>query len=267
MDGLRVMYGLSSRITVQATSTVANHHPDELPAEYPILHNHNTRVNYPYRLNGVHLYGKYRFLSQDGQNKHFRMALYAEAAYNNTPHDEAEPDLMEDNSGWGSGLISTYLYRKFAVSASIGLVKPANFSGKISDPIPGLPFIPARVHYPYGSAFSLSFGYLLFPRQYSSYRQTNWNLYVELKGKYYGAPEVYLANPVFSMDEPLDYRKVYTKSNPLLDESYYVNMHYGVQCILRSNLRIEGTIGFPMIHRSLIPDYPVINIGIQRFFY
>lgn len=261
------MYGLSPKLTVMASLSVANHHADNLAPEYPTNHDHNTRIVYPYRLNGTHLYAKYRFLSRDGENRHLRMALYGEAAYMKVAHDEAEPELMDDNSGWGAGLICTYLHQRFALSASGGLVKPADYAGKVYDAIPGLPFMPVKIHYPYGSAFNISFGYLLYPRQYRSYRQTNWNLYLELMGKSYGAPVVYLADPVFSMDEPLDYHHVYTKSNPLLDQGYYVNMHYGIQCIVRSNLRIEGTIGFPMIKRSLIPDYPVINIAIQRYFY
>ncbi len=60
--------------------------------------------------------------------------------------------------------------------------------------------------------YSLSAGYLLFPRKYRNYKQTNMNLYVEFLGK-------------SNLDQ---YRR-----------NYYVDMAPAVQFIINSNSRVD----------------------------
>src|SRR6185437_14511566 len=79
MFALRLMYGISSRLSVYATASVSNHHSPILPPDLA-THTHTGNqtiyfttsikrgVPYPYLYNGDDVYVKYRFLSSDGQN-------------------------------------------------------------------------------------------------------------------------------------------------------------------------------------------------------
>jgi len=259
---LRLMYGLTSRLTVEATPTVSNHHNPQLPPEFPTHNTPQIGVDHPYLFNGVDFYAKYRFLSLDGQNSHFRAAIYGEYSILNTTHDEAEPTLLDDNSGWGAGLIATYLKNHFAASFTGGLIKPFKYTGDVPDPIPGLPGVPATVTYGNGYNYSLSFGYLLFPDQYSSYRQTNWNIYMEFLGKDYDPVEMQVGNVYYKLPQ----YSISTAGNRALQGSQYVELYPGVQCIILSDLRIELSLGFPVVNRSYAHFYPVYAFGIQRYF-
>ncbi len=120
------------------------------------------------------LYAKYRFLSKDDINKHFRMAAFATASYSRNHLDHNELSLSGDQSGVQAGIIATQLWHKFALSGSASLLEVLNEqrSQKV---------FPQQ--YAFESLnYSLSAGYLLFPRSYANYRQTNLNLYVELLG-------------------------------------------------------------------------------------
>jgi len=260
---LRVMYGVLPRLTVEATPTLSNHHNKTLPIEFPTHNTPQIGVNHPYLFNGVDFYAKYRFLSIDGQNSHFRAALYGEYSILKVAHDEAEPTLLDDNSGWGAGLITTYLKDHFAVSFTGGIIDPFKYKGEIPDQIPSLPGVSATVIYGKAYNYSLSFGYLLFPKTYSNYNQTNWNIYLEFLGKDYAAMQLNVSNiygkgPQYSAPIPA--------GNKALLANEYVEVYPGLQCILRSQLRIEFSLGFPMISRSYVHFYPVYNIGIQRYF-
>jgi hypothetical protein len=73
-----------------------------------------------------------------------------------------------------AGIIATQLWHKLAVSGSVSLLEV--FDEKRSEK--SLP-----QQYAFESLnYSLSAGYLLFPRSYSDYKQTNLNLYVEMLG-------------------------------------------------------------------------------------
>src|SRR5579871_854359 len=73
---LRIMYGLTPRLTLYATPNVSNHHNKDLPPEFPVHNTPQIGVTHPYLFNGVDFYAKYRFFSHDGQNSHFRTAIY-----------------------------------------------------------------------------------------------------------------------------------------------------------------------------------------------
>ncbi len=121
------------------------------------------------------LYAKYRFLSFDEVHKHFRMAFFAQGSLsrNNPFYDELS--LEGDQSGFQIGVIATQLINKIAVSASFSNVQVLQQSRWNKD----YPQI-----YPFQAIdYSLSAGYLLLPRSYTNYKQTNLNLYVELLGQ------------------------------------------------------------------------------------
>ncbi len=119
------------------------------------------------RWESARVYAKYRFLSKDGLYSHFRMAAYAEGSFSNNKPVFDELSLDGDQSGAGAGIIATQLLHKLAISSTVG-VKAVS-----------------QAYTTPGSAlnYSLSAGYLILPRVYKDYNQTNLNLYVELLGE------------------------------------------------------------------------------------
>lgn len=261
--GLRFSYGITSKLTLSATGTVSNHHSKDLPSDFPYHNTPQVGVKLPYRFNGINLYAKYRFLSYDGQNKHFRVAAYAEYSQLKVAHDEAEPNLLDDTKGYGGGLIATGLLQRFAASVTVGGIFPSPYKGEVPDLIPSLPGAPAKIVYANGAQYSLSLGYLLLPRKYKNYKQTNLNIYLELLGKSYGTPKIYLEN----VGQPGSTYQVTGIKIPALTNGHYIEMHPGLQVIIKSNLRVDLSAGFPLMSRSYARFYPIYSIGIQRYFY
>lgn len=125
------------------------------------------------KLESFHVYAKYRFLSRDAIHRHFRVAGYLEAARTNAPFMNDEINLGGDRSGMEAGLILTQLWNKFALASTISQTQVFHYYrwDKVRH----------RVLHPFTSAqFTISAGYLVFPRTYTSYKQTNLNLYLEL---------------------------------------------------------------------------------------
>lgn len=119
-------------------------------------------------------YLKWRFLSNDGVHRHFRMAAFLEMARSRNEFLYDEFSLDGDLSGMQTGIIATQLVNKVAVSASVSIMQ-------------GFASMAHHQHDGGGSPlsmmnYSLSGGILLLPREYTSYKQTNLNLYVELLG-------------------------------------------------------------------------------------
>lgn len=263
MTGLRLMYGATSKLTVMMNATVSNHHSKDLPPDFPDHNTPQVGVPLPMRFNGVNLYGKYRLLSRDGRNSHLRLAVYGEYSYLDVAHDEAEPNLMDDTKGWGAGIITTYLKNHFAVSFTGGIIVPSQYRGDVPDLIPGLPAIPATVKYGRAVNYSLSFGYLLFPKVYKNYDQPNLNVYVEFLGKSYERAKVYFDN----IGQPGTPYEVTGSGMQALGKGHYVEVHPGIQAIIKSNLRVDLSVGFPVIGKSYAHFYPLYSVGIQRYFY
>ena len=260
---LKIMYGLTSKLTIIATPNVSNHHSKELPPEFPVHNTPQIGVTLPYRFNGVNFFAKYRFLTHDGPNNHIRLALYGEYGMLKVAHDEAEPGLFDDNKGIGGGLIATYLKKHFAVSFTGGIIHAFRYKGEVPDVIPSLPGVPATVTYPDAYNYSLSFGYLLSPKVYKSYEQTNWNVYIEFLGKEYNKVNMAVGNIYYNLPQ----YNISTKDNRALQGSNYLEVYPGLQCIIRSATRIDVAVGFPFINRSYVHYYPVYTLGVQRYFY
>jgi hypothetical protein len=146
-----VMLGLSKNLMVHGAATFSNMHTPAV------------------RWEGAYTYIKYRFLSLDDVHRHFRMAAFAEGGYSRNPFFYDDISVRGDNTGVDAGLIATQLVNKFAVSATVSYLrlidnKPKHYGHVI----------------PEGSMnYALSAGYLLLPRTYKSYDQTNVNLYAE----------------------------------------------------------------------------------------
>jgi hypothetical protein len=175
-----IMVGVSKKIMVHINGYASNMFQNKVNME------------------GGSVYGKYRFYSQDGIHSHFRMAAYGKIAMIDNPtvlnytvkhevpdgnggviiHDlintvvNNEIDLAGTNSGITAGIIATKLVNKFAVSASLGyLYRLDNMHTR------------REVIVPWNAAsYSFSCGYLILPKEYTSYKQTNVNLYTEILG-------------------------------------------------------------------------------------
>lgn len=263
MSYLRIMYGVTPKLSVYASAIASNHHGDKLPVEFPF---HNTPERgkiYPYKFNGFWLYGKYRFLSLDGPKSHFRMAGYGELSRVKTTHHETEPNLEKgDNSGLALGVIATALKDKFAASLTIGGILPFVNRSVAADPISSLPDVPENVYYGKAFVYKLSLGYRLLPFYYKSYDQGNLNLYAELVGMTYGAARV----NIFA-GQPNEYYLENGQYPEALKGASYIDFSPGLQYIYRSNLRIDASVTFRWLGFSYARLYPVYSIGIQRYFY
>lgn len=152
-----------------------------------------------FRAEGASLYGKYRFFSQDEVHKHFRLAAYSKISVIKNPEalvtasqhlvpdgnggfvahqddlriESRDIDLDGNNSGIATGVVATKLVNKLALSASLGYtrrLKNPGYDDEISLPV-------------HAATYTASAGYLLFPREYMSYDQTNCNIYLEVTGQ------------------------------------------------------------------------------------
>lgn len=126
------------------------------------------------KFDGYGFYGKYRFLSIDSVQRHFRGAVFAKYAKSKNPLMNDEISLEGDNSGWQTGVVFTQLLHKLALSATASYTKAYKNDSYI--------FLPGQDDKTLG--YSLSSGYLIFPKVYTDYKQTNMNVYLEFLGKY-----------------------------------------------------------------------------------
>ena len=151
----QLMFGISKKIMFHIGATIGNMHTSN------------------FRYESVSLYAKYRFFSKDGIHKHFRMAVFADASKTKAPFHYNEITLMGDKSGIEAGLIATQLWNKFALSGTISHTEVLDQSRNSK-----VIYVPERSYQ--SMNYSLSAGYLLFPKEYTNYRQMNLNLYTEL---------------------------------------------------------------------------------------
>lgn len=153
----QLMYGFSKKLMMRAGASFANMHTTD------------------FRYESYNLYLKYRFLSNDELHKHFRMAAFVYGSKTKAPFHFDEINLAGDKSGVEAGFILTQLWNKFAASATLATSQVLDESRSNKSLYPGRSF----------SAFtySLSGGLLLLPREYTDYKQTNLNIYLEVLGQ------------------------------------------------------------------------------------
>ncbi len=151
-----IMLGLNKNLMIHAAGSFSNMYSNQL------------------RWESVRTYAKYRFLTSDGMYSHFRMAAFAELAYsrNTSPYDEIS--LEGDQSGIQGGIIATQLLHKLAISGTLSYTSSFQERGKLLGP-QAVPY--------QAMGYSLSAGYLVLPKKYTGYGQTNLNLYLELLGQ------------------------------------------------------------------------------------
>ena len=151
-----LMVGISKKLMMHGTITISNMHQDKFIFE------------------SSRLYAKWRFLSNDDVHKHFRMAAFGAVSYSRNQLNFNEINLSGDQSGVQVGLTATQLWNKLAVSAS----------ASINEILHKYRWDDAHRDQHAFEAFnySLSAGYLILPFEYTDYRQTNLNLYLELLG-------------------------------------------------------------------------------------
>ena len=150
-----VTYGLNKNFMFRGTAFISNRN-NELVAE------------------GGSFYSKYRFYSSDDLNSHFRLAAYGRYSFNNTNIHQEQIEIMGQNSGYEGGLIATKLIHKIAISSSLSFEKALD-NGK------NIPFPNALGNS--ATNYTLSVGKLMYPKIYTSFKQTNINLMLELVGQ------------------------------------------------------------------------------------
>ena len=150
-----VSYGLNRNLMFRATAFVSNR-------------NNNLVTE------GGSFYTKYRFYSSDDLNSHFRMAAFGRYSFNNADIHQEQIEIMGHNTGIEAGIVATTLIKKLAISSTVSFEKA--FDNTNSNPFPD----ELGDH---ATNYSLSFGQLMYPKTYTSFKQTNINLMVEFVGQ------------------------------------------------------------------------------------
>ncbi len=151
-----IMWGASKHIMLHAAAFLSNR-------------------NKSFVAEGVALYAKYRFYSTDEVSSHFRMAVFGRYSFNNSDIHQQAIDLNGHNSGYEAGLIATKLKGRVAVSATTSYLHAQDNN---------------KEKFIYGNKnrnavnYTLSVGKLMLPKEYTSYRQTNLNLMLEVLGQF-----------------------------------------------------------------------------------
>ena len=150
-----VTYGLNRNLMVRGTAFVSNRGKDVVTE-------------------GGGLYAKYRFYSSDDLNSHFRMAAFGRYSFNNADIHQEQIEIMGHNTGFETGMVATTLIHKLAISSSVSFEKA--FDNKPNYPFPADQGDNA-------TNYTLSFGKLMYPKKYTSFKQTNINLMLEFVGQ------------------------------------------------------------------------------------
>jgi len=189
---LELMYGVNKNLMVHGTAYLSDYYQKQQ------------------RFEGVSAYAKYRFYSVDSVQRHFRIAAFAKVASIKNPAPNQEISLEGDNTGLQGGLVATQLLHKLALSGSVSYLRAFENRGG---------YQPLNRN---SIGYTISAGYLLFPKQYTNYEQTNVNLYAELLGK----------------------------TNPGQGQSY-VDIAPAVQFIFNSVLRVDLSYRTPLTNRMV----------------
>ncbi len=150
-----VTYGLNQNLMFRGSAFISN------------------RSNQLYAEGGSFM-AKYRFYSDDDLNSHFRMAAYGRYSFNRADIHQEQIEILGHNSGFETGIIATKLIKKLAISSSVSFEKAL-------DNKPDFPF-PDNLG-DNATNYTLSFGRLMYPKKYTSFKQTNINLMVEFVGQ------------------------------------------------------------------------------------
>jgi hypothetical protein len=178
---------------------------------------------------GGSVYLKYRFLSIDSVQKHFRGAFFVKAASINNPLLNQEISLEGENTGVQSGVVFTRLMHKLAISGAASYLHAFDNRGGYKLPT-------ANSNSAIG--YSLSAGYLLLPRVYQNYNQVNLNLYAEVLGK----------------------------TNPGYGQSY-LDAAPGVQLIFNSLVRVDFSYHAPLYNNMVRTSNNTYLVRVEYNFF
>ncbi len=134
----------------------------------------SSRMNGNLKGEGGSLYAKYRIFTSDDIHKHFRIAVYARYSLNNADIHQEEIETMGHNTGYEGGLVATKLVNKVAVSSSVSFEKALNNMPNYKFP---------TTQSDNATNYTLSFGKLMYPKKYTTLKQTNINLMCEFLGQ------------------------------------------------------------------------------------
>ena len=206
-----ISYGLSKKIMVSGSFQFSNK-----PYEQDMMPN--------FGFSGFKLYSKQRILTTDKQKYHTRLSSFIKYSYHDNKFMKDNLDIELQDTGFEFGIIGTQLINKLAISVTSAVTRISNIDEK----------------YTSGSTVkwqkinlntiqnSISAGYLLFPRKYKSYKQTNFNLYLE-----------YLTNTILTRNFPDRYHKFSSTLAP------------GIQFIIMSRSRLDFSY---KIRSGAMPD-------------
>lgn len=151
----QVYVGLSKKWMFYVSGTISNMHTPT------------------YKYESLGFYTKYRIYTKDAVHQHFRLAAFVEGSITNAPFHYDGTSLMGDKEGVSGGVVATQLWHRFALSGSVShtqLLDKSRYNKVI--------YVPERIYQ--SMKYTLSGGYLLFPKEYTDYKQTNLNLYTEI---------------------------------------------------------------------------------------
>jgi hypothetical protein len=102
------------------------------------------------------------------------MAAYGRYSFNRANIHQEQIEILGHNTGFETGIIATKLIHKLAISSSLSFEKAL-------DNKPNYPFPDYLGNN--ATNYNLSFGKLMYPKKYTSFKQTNINLMVEFVGQ------------------------------------------------------------------------------------
>ena len=181
----------------------------------------------------ISLYTKFRFYSNDEVHRHFRAAAFVKALYSSNDLEYDELNADGDQSVVQGGVILTQLINKLAISSTLALTEVTNRERWKE-------YLGPRDFGYRSFNYSISAGYLLYPREYTSYKQTNFNLYLELIG-----------------------------SRGIDRKYYFVDLAPAVQFILNSNTKINLGYRFQAKGNAyrMSNAAPSISFSVERTFF
>lgn len=126
-----------------------------------------------FKADGGGIYAKYRFYTSEDVHRHLRLAAFGRLSYNTSQIMQQDIQLVGQNSGYNAGIIATQLVNKIAISTTVSFDKALNNNKfRFPNTLPSSAF-----------SYSLSFGKLMLPKEYTDYKQTNVNFMLEFLGQ------------------------------------------------------------------------------------
>jgi len=169
-------------------------------------------------------YTQYRFYSKDAVYEHLRMALFFRAINASTNAIPTNSILLDgQESVLHGGLIITQLKHKWASSLTLGSLLKQDALASNGNA---------------GFQYSFSNGFLMYPKVYTTYGQTNVNLYLELIGQ-----------------------------SLLSGKANYLDIAPAVQFIFNSQAKLNLSYRLPLVNQTNRATYNSASISLDYLFF